>query len=444
MGGCRGSLRLSLAWGVLRAIWRMRPAWLNTPGIAPLAVEAFALVVVGSASASIPCGYEVTGVIQAPPCGQLGAPPTRALDVSEAGEVVGFFSLCHIGPSVPFVWTKEAGLVTLKLPPGSIEGIAAGIDNETGWIVGSTDGPGTDGPFATVWEDGEPVILGTLPGGDFSDAFASSRGRVVGQWGNEVTGPLQAFLLEFGRMIDLGPDLGTRNGAARGVNVAGQVTGWMGHSFLIDSRAFIWQGGEVTVLDAIPGGFTSDAEAISDSGHVVGAGIWIDPDTDEEYTRAFHWAGGTMVNLGTLPGFLRSAALDVSNSGVVVGRLWGGIGETGFVWFDGAMVDLNTLVSLGNDVEIRNSLAISNTGQIVASGEDAKGGVMGLLLTPIDPRTGDLTCDGSVSQDDFWLLLDAWGPCTPHEPCSADLDGDGQVGIVDFLLLLANWTGQAG
>jgi len=52
----------------------------------------------------------------------------------------------------------------------------------------------------------------------------------------------------------------------------------------------------------------------------------------------------------------------------------------------------------------------------------------------------DLNADGIVGHDDFWMLLDAWGPCPAPDPCPADLDGDGLVGVTDFLVLLASWN----
>jgi len=63
---------------------------------------------------------------------------------------------------------------------------------------------------------------------------------------------------------------------------------------------------------------------------------------------------------------------------------------------------------------------------------------VGLLLTPVDVRVGDLDGDCSVGLSDFYMLLEAWGPCPPSGRCTGDLDGDGFVGIIDFLLLLAS------
>jgi hypothetical protein len=53
----------------------------------------------------------------------------------------------------------------------------------------------------------------------------------------------------------------------------------------------------------------------------------------------------------------------------------------------------------------------------------------------------DLNGDGSVSVNDFLLLLSAWGDCPDPCPpsCPADFDGNRTVGVTDFLVLLAKW-----
>jgi probable HAF family extracellular repeat protein len=392
-----------------------------------------------AARAQIPCGYEVTAVIQAPYCAPYGYPVTIPTAIGASGQVVGYYYSCVVGPSRPFRWTPGAGFVPLALPAGTTEGVAWGIDEQTGWIVGSTDGPGTDGPYATVWQSGVPLVLGTLPGGDYSEALASSNGQVVGRWGNEVTGPQHGFVWAAGAMTDLGPDLGTPNSDGLDVNEAGEVVGWMGTGPLLDERAYIWHDGRVTELGPVPGGFTSVARAISNAGQVVGSGLVIDPKSGGEFPRAFHWVAGQMTNLGLLPGFTRSAALDVADDGLVIGRLWGGIGNTGFVWYAGLMVDLNALIPPDAGLEILIAHSINNAGQVACDGWDQAAHRIGILLTPAEAPLGDLDCDGSVSGDDFRLLLDAWGSCPADSGCPADLDHDGAVGIVDLLALLQNW-----
>jgi probable HAF family extracellular repeat protein len=392
-------------------------------------------------TAQIPCGYEVTAVIQGPYCDSFGYPITIPQDIGENGEVVGYYNVCTVGPAIPFVWTENGGFVSLDLPAGFSTGTIRGIDDQTGWLVGSTDGPGTDGPYATVWQNGQPMVLGTLPGGNYSSAFASANGRIVGRWGNDSTGDpgLQAFLWEDGVMTDLAADLGTPVAEARDVNEVGQVVGWMGTGSLSDARAFIWEAGQVTDLGPVPGGFTSEAWAANSSSEVVGSGQWVDPQTGDEFLRAFVWHDGEMVNIGTVQGFLQSGARDINDAGLVIGAAVGPSLLVASIWHKGVMIDLNTLIPEEPGVGARIARAINNAGQIVCEGNNEENDVVAILLTPFEQPLGDLSCDGSVSEDDFWLLLEAWGACPAAGGCPGDLDGDGAVGIVDFLMLLANW-----
>jgi probable HAF family extracellular repeat protein len=413
------------------------------PGAALLLAAAFGVASATVVRAQIPCGYEVTAAIQGPFCSPFGYPPTIPTAIGANGLVVGYYYLCVVGPSRPFRWTPGAGFVPLALPLGFNEGAAWGIDDQTGWIVGSTDRPGTDGPFATVWQAGVPLVLGTLPGGDYSDAFASANGRVVGQWGNESYGNpgRQGLLWEDGVLMDLGADLGTPSGEARGVNQAGMTVGWMGGSFVNDSHAFLWTDGIVTDLGVIPGGFTALALAINDAEptQVVGYGHVPADSHPFSLSRAFLWQQGSMTNLAMPPGSISSAALAISDSGVIVGQLLSETETTGFVWDAGVMADLNTLIPPDAGLEILIAHAINNAGQIACDGWNEDNNRIGILLTPVQIPPGDLDCDGAVSREDLQLLLDAWGPCPAEGTCAADMDGDGAVGIVDFLTLLANW-----
>ncbi|MCH7720634.1 MAG: hypothetical protein IH988_06540 [Planctomycetes bacterium] len=393
-----------------------------------------------AATAQIPCGYEVTAVIQGPWCGEIfGYPPTRGRGVTEDGAVVGYYTSCDIGPGEAFYWSESTGFVTLSRPPGYTSATARDIDGQTGWIIGALSTPGTDGPFAALWPawSAEPIDLGTLPGGDYSQAFAVSAGRVVGKWGNEIMGPgIQAFLWQDNQMIDLGPDLGTPSGWAWDVNDAGQVCGWMGTATSLDARAFIWDAGRVTELPAIPGGFTSEGLAISaDGGTVVGVGRIIDDKTGDDFSRAFVWQDGKMVNLGTLPGLLRSGATDVNDNSLVIGPLWGGVPDTGFIWHDGVMIDLNTLIPPESGVEVTIPWAINEQGMIAAQGHNQDGDVVALLLTPVEAAVADLDGDCHVGIIDLLILLSEWG----QADSSADLNDDGIVNVFDLLIVLANW-----
>ena len=82
-----------------------------------------------SAAAEIPCGYEVTAVILGPWCNDnLGFAPTRGKGLNEAGDVIGFYTRCSIGPDEAFVWRPGLGLFTLNRPAGFDRARAAAVD----------------------------------------------------------------------------------------------------------------------------------------------------------------------------------------------------------------------------------------------------------------------------------------------------------------------------
>ena len=389
--------------------------------------------------AQIPCGYEVQ-IIQGPWCGEIfGYPPTFGKGISESGAVVGSYNSCLIGPSEAFIWTEDTGLITLERPQGYTDAGAEDIDSATGWIVGALQTPGTDGPFAAVWADGKVFDLGTMPGGDFSNARAIASNPnpiIVGKWGNENVGPIHGFIWEDGVMTDLGPILKADGSRAEDVNARGAITGWMREKPGGERIAYLLDDGVVTILGPIPGGLTSEGRAINGAGtRVVGAGNWIDPDTRMIYARAFSYANGEMINLGTVPGHLTSYATDLSDQGVVIGSLASGAAG-GFIWYQGTMVDVSTLIDPTTGLEVTGCSAINSSGQIAARGHDAKGDVVALLLTPVESPLGDLNGDCVVGVGDLLILLASWGPC---KECDADLDGNGIVGVKDLLILLGSW-----
>ncbi len=391
--------------------------------------------------AQIPCGYEVQ-IIQGPFCRPFGFPPTIAKGISESGAVVGNYTSCLIGPIEAFFWSQSTGFVTLERPQGYTEAAAEDIDSTTGWIVGALQTPGTDGPFAAVWANGKVFDLGTMPGGDFSNARAIASDPnpiIVGNWGNENLGPIHGFVWQDGVMTDLGPILEANGSRAEDVNARGAITGWMREKLGGERIAYLLDDGVVTILGPIPGGFTSEGLAItSDSRTIVGVGKWVDPKRGDDFPRAFLWQDDQMRNLGTLPGFNRSGATGVTDDGLVIGRLWGGAGSA-FIYKDGVMLDLNDLMTPESGATISIAWAITQEGMITGQGHNQDGDPIALLLTPVEPPLGDLDMDCAVGGSDLQILLSSWGACEDCDDCSADLDGNCIVGASDLLLLLVNW-----
>ena len=379
------------------------------------------------------CQYDVT-IIQAPECPIFGFPPTAGLGMNELGHVVGTHLDCDFIHDEAFVWTPESGLVTLSFEPGTIRRRAYDI-NHDGQIVGRHDVLGDGlGDLGFLYEDETVINLGTLPGGNFSEALAiNERGQITGYWGSP-TGPDHGFIWQDDVMMDLGPTMGAIFSRAYDINDAGQVTGWRREEKGGERLAFLWEDGLVTDLGPIPGGFTSEARGINNLGEVVGLGWLEDPKTGDSVRHGFFWSGGQMIDLGTLPGMPQSLATDLNDAGQVVGSSFAQGGRA-FIWQAGRMIDLNDLISPDVGVTIGGAYAISDTGQIVGTGE-YPGGNIAILLTPLQQPLGDLNHDCRVGIADLLMLLASWGPC---DQCAADLNGDGFVGVGDLLILFANW-----
>ena len=146
-----------------------------------------------------------------------------------------------------------------------------------------------------------------------------------------------------------------------------------------------------------------------------------------------------------LPGYDSMALTGLNDDGTVTGwsrDIQNGLNpDTGFIWRDGVMKNLNDLISPGRQLQISRAVGINDTGQIAATAHsDSLNATVGLLLSPTQQSIpGDLDNDGQVGVSDLLILLLNWGPCQGCEDCPADLDNNCVVGVSDLLILLANW-----
>ena len=399
------------------------------------------LLLTAAGHAQIPCGYEVTAIIVGPWCGTQLA-PILPYGINEAGDVAGYF-ICPVLADHAFLWTASLGLQTIPMPPGTTQSRALGIDGTQ--IVGYHSLSGDEfGRLAFLYdaETGEFTNLGTLPGGTFSEGLAIQQGIVVGNWGNNVVGPIHGFIWQDAVMTDLGPILGTPNSQARDVSPVGKVTGWMGESLIFDGNAYIWDNGNVTVLPPIPRGFNSIGQALNQYAHVTGEGLVVLDDGQTIVVRSFLRDGKQMSDIGTLPGTTFTRARDIDEQDRIVGASHnaGLIDLTAFVWAAGEMAALNDLIPPEFNLNIDSARAINQAGQIAALAySDDLNATVGVVLTPVEGPLGDLNGDCVVGILDLLALLADWGPCPPMADCPGDLNNDETVNVFDLLLLLMNW-----
>jgi len=124
------------------------------------------------------------------------------------------------------------------------------------------------------------------------------------------------------------------------------------------------------------GGYSSQANAINNTGQVVGTA-----DLADGSHHAFLWSGGSMRDLGTLGG-PNSWAYGINESGLIVGAAqladnsWHAV-----LWSGGAIQDLNSLIPAGSGWVLGGAAGVNKAGQICGVGTH-NGVQRGFLLTP--------------------------------------------------------------
>lgn len=393
-----------------------------------------------SAQAECPPKYSVE-VIHGPFCNELfGNANVYVTGLNNSGTVCGFIQCPAADNEHAFTWSSETGLVLLDFPSGVFDSEAFGI-TDAGAVAGTLNGG-----IAFLLE-GETLHLFEPPrGGDFTDAAAVNESNVVvGRWGHSVTGPAPlAFRWQEGVLQDISVDLSPPRSAAIDVSNNGLITGWMAQTvFPPDYRAFIWDNGKVTDLGLpFSEAFATEGRAINSKGQVAGA--WWLPSTAPPFwtIRGFFYDGEDFIELGTLIDLPNVAVnvMDMDEAGTIVGIVGGGLP---FIWRNGVMRSLEPFILPHPELgQFQGPTAINDVGQIIGLGfapPDPGLTQVGVLLTPIAPRVGDLTCDDSVDYDDALALISAWGVCEGGATCDEDLNSDGIVNVPDLIVLILNW-----
>jgi len=362
--------------------------------------------------------------------GALGAHPdvecSEAVSINAKGEIAGRSGNGVFDPRIgreeirAVLW-KDGEIKDLGSLGGNLSAAIA-INNRSQVIGISANAIPDPYSFAGVgtqirgilWHKGHMRDLGTLGGPDAQAFGLNERGQVIGisyvnSTPNPVTGlpPADPFLWDEDRgMIDLGT-LGGAWGGAGATNNRGQVIGnsslaadpgaCLGIGDTANCHPFFWDDGRLVDLNADTiGGKPITAQAINGAGEVVGNAAFPNGAT---YGEAYVWKDGMITELGTLPGDCYSEAFAINSRGQAVGQSFNcdtGISRS-ILWEAGAMFDLNTLIPRNSDLQLDNTFAISDRGDIAGFGlppgctlDTACGHAF--VLIPCDDEHGDDDC----------------------------------------------------
>jgi probable HAF family extracellular repeat protein len=300
--------------------------------------------------------------------GTLGGDRSRAFGLNASGQVVGT-STDASGQGFAFLYTPGSGMVNLGTLGGSGGVVANGINN-SGQVVGissTADGFG----HAFLYTPGSGMTdLGTL-GGSSSQAFGiNASGQVVGT-AMTAGGVNNAFLYTPGSgMTNISPD--DALSTATGINASGQVTGAALTPGNASSDAYLYTPGSgMTDIGTLGGPITSPF-AINDSAQITGTST-LNSDSNSPADAFLYTPGGSMVDLGNFGGGL-SVGRGINTFGQVVGYTADANGvEYAFLYANGAMIDLNTLLPANSDWFLADAFGINDSDEIVGSGYTGDG-----------------------------------------------------------------------
>lgn len=233
-----------------------------------------------------------------------------------------------------------------------------------------------------LWKWGEMRALPTLGGNNGFAASVNDLGQVVGWAENKVHDPtcVSRQVLQFEAVIwgpgkdeihQLPPLHGDPDSAATAINDKGQVVGISGTcdvavGALSAKHAVLWENGRVTNLGSLGGAGWNTPVGINNKGEIAGFSDLPGDVSGGVLTANFHavlWTKEHEIrDLGTLPGDNVSEATGINDEGQIVGVSYPS--SHAFLWQDGVMTDLNTLIPSDSSLYLISTGDINDKGEI--------------------------------------------------------------------------------
>jgi probable HAF family extracellular repeat protein len=311
--------------------------------------------------------------------GTLGGSETFADSINDLGQVAGMSRVTGDTDTHAFFYDNGVMQDLAPINSGDIRASFRLGLNSSGRIVSGVVTDGAYYPAIYDRQSGQITTLGSLgsTSGFTGVATAINNSGVAVGISYLSSGVRHGFVYRNGTMSDLG-SLGGYSGALA-INSAGTAAGFSSDTPNGFQRAVIWAND--SILD-ISNGFESQARGINDFGKVVGETM-----TPAGNQEAFRWSNGSSENLGTLAPGRSSEAFSINNQGNIVGTAEAITGFTyetnpitrvvtivtnyqnhAFLYSNGLMIDLNSVISTNSGWELYYAFGINNSDQIVGWG----------------------------------------------------------------------------
>jgi probable HAF family extracellular repeat protein len=320
--------------------------------------------------------------------------------IDEAGYVVGSTNEGIGVGGQPIVVSPDGGITKLTQPNGTT-GSAVGRNAAGDVLVNTTSTLYSD--LTLIYKNGQKTTVAQTDG-----VALNNSGTVL--LSDYLFG--RSYIWD-GSLHNIG-GLPSPNGiqkydetGAYDINDAGDIVGYCsgGQGGLAIVATLRSASGQWTSLGTLGNGY-SKAYGINNKNQIVGVTSF----------HAFLYQNGAMSDLGVLPGDVASEAREINEAGEIIGfsssEVFGG-NKRPFLYSNGAMRELNTLVDASSKLDFNWVYAINNAGQILTTAY-VGGQEHAFVLTPTRPLAslssgGTLTASGSSKKDSFSISMDKKG-----------------------------------